>query len=41
VLSQVDITQSEAERVVADCTVTISWDGGAPVTLTAGTPYQP
>jgi len=40
-LSQVDITQSEAERVVADCTVTISWDGGAPVTLTAGTPYQP
>jgi hypothetical protein len=39
-LSWVDMTKADAEQYVAVCTITISWDDGAPVTLTAGTPYQ-
>ena len=39
-LSWVEMTKSDAEQYVAVCTTIISWDGGAPVTLTAGTPYQ-
>lgn len=40
-LSWVDTTRSDADQLAADCTITISWDGGAPVTLAVGTPYQP
>jgi hypothetical protein len=35
------MTKSDAEQYVAVCTTIISWDGGAPVTLTVGAPYQP
>jgi branched-chain amino acid transport system substrate-binding protein len=40
-LSYAEMTRSDAEQHAAACTVTVSWDGGAPVTLTVGTPYQP
>jgi branched-chain amino acid transport system substrate-binding protein len=39
-LSWAEMTRSEAEQYAAACAVTVSWDGGAPVTLTAGAPYQ-
>jgi hypothetical protein len=39
-LSWVEMTRSDADQYAA-CTVTVSWDGSAPVTLSAGTPYQP
>jgi hypothetical protein len=39
-LSWVEMTKSDAEQYVAVCTTIISWDGGAPVTLTVGAPYQ-
>ncbi len=39
-LSWIELTKADTEQYAA-CTITISWDGGAPVTLTAGAPYQP
>ena len=40
ILNLIEMTQSEAELSITDCTITILWDGGVPKRLTPGLPFQ-
>lgn len=39
-VSMIDITHSEAELAFTDCKVSVSWDGGPPKPLVAGSPFE-